>query len=353
MTDARQKLIIKATSMTKPVLGTHRVQAMRNRLKTYVAIASGLIDEPTPSSTSANVSEYTQPTNTFPDAVVVKEGDISPAVPSATPASSTNEQETGTPKTVSPSDTKKAFVDKITEVINYHSKENGSDTPDFILAQYLNGCLNNWNKSVKAREKYYSKDREELLDKVEASFYAVPLEYANSVRFFNIASSVDPDAVYKERQITDIFVAAMAAAASVKENKSLHPILATFEVGAAPLRPNLTVQETPSTEQSVAEDDNLMRILTDPDSMKLVQRLYVDYVSETDTSKIAQFFVAFDKLLYKFRDGKPLSREEIEELDEIQQVRVENKKKRRAKKGTPPPQVDDTEPDLDEVVEIG
>jgi hypothetical protein len=37
------------------------------------------------------------------------------------------------------------------------SKENGSGTPDFILAQYLDGCLENFDKTITAREKWYGR----------------------------------------------------------------------------------------------------------------------------------------------------------------------------------------------------
>jgi len=35
--------------------------------------------------------------------------------------------------------------------INRNSAENGSDTPDFILADYLMDCLEAYNKAVTAR----------------------------------------------------------------------------------------------------------------------------------------------------------------------------------------------------------
>jgi len=44
---------------------------------------------------------------------------------------------------------------KIASALNAHSAENGSNTPDFILAEYLLGCLAAWDKGVKAREKWY------------------------------------------------------------------------------------------------------------------------------------------------------------------------------------------------------
>jgi hypothetical protein len=43
----------------------------------------------------------------------------------------------------------------IENVINCHSAENGSDTPDFILAEYLMGCLETFDKAVNARGKFY------------------------------------------------------------------------------------------------------------------------------------------------------------------------------------------------------
>lgn len=42
-------------------------------------------------------------------------------------------------------------------LINKHSAENGSDTPDFILAEYLSRCLATFNVIVKAREKWYGR----------------------------------------------------------------------------------------------------------------------------------------------------------------------------------------------------
>jgi hypothetical protein len=38
-----------------------------------------------------------------------------------------------------------------------HCMENGSDTPDFILAAYLRNCLDNFDMTVRAREKWYSR----------------------------------------------------------------------------------------------------------------------------------------------------------------------------------------------------
>ena len=50
------------------------------------------------------------------------------------------------------------FRKELEEVINRHSMENGSNTPDFILAEYLDDCLQNFDKTSRAREKWYGKE---------------------------------------------------------------------------------------------------------------------------------------------------------------------------------------------------
>jgi len=46
----------------------------------------------------------------------------------------------------------------IEHAINCNSAENGSDTPDFILAEYLTNCLAAYDKAVTAREKWYGRE---------------------------------------------------------------------------------------------------------------------------------------------------------------------------------------------------
>jgi len=50
------------------------------------------------------------------------------------------------------------FRDELSSLINRHSKENGSDTPDYILAEYLGDCLVAFDKTVAAREKWYGRE---------------------------------------------------------------------------------------------------------------------------------------------------------------------------------------------------
>lgn len=48
-----------------------------------------------------------------------------------------------------------SFEKQLETLINKYSKENDSDTPDFILAEYLSDCLQGYNKTVKARDKWF------------------------------------------------------------------------------------------------------------------------------------------------------------------------------------------------------
>lgn len=48
-----------------------------------------------------------------------------------------------------------SFEKKLENLINEYSKENGSDTPDFLLAEYLSDCLYNYNKTIRARDKWF------------------------------------------------------------------------------------------------------------------------------------------------------------------------------------------------------
>jgi len=49
---------------------------------------------------------------------------------------------------------------EIEHAINICSAENGSNTPDFILAEYLSDCLKSLDKTVIARAKWYGHELE-------------------------------------------------------------------------------------------------------------------------------------------------------------------------------------------------
>lgn len=50
---------------------------------------------------------------------------------------------------------KTTFRLELTALLNKYSKENGSDTPDYILASYLADCLNAFDSAVKSRTIWY------------------------------------------------------------------------------------------------------------------------------------------------------------------------------------------------------
>ena len=54
---------------------------------------------------------------------------------------------------------KSDFYKEIEQAINRHSKENESNTPDWVLAEYLLRCLSTFNACVDMRERYYGRER--------------------------------------------------------------------------------------------------------------------------------------------------------------------------------------------------
>lgn len=47
------------------------------------------------------------------------------------------------------------FIEELQNLLNRHSIENESDTPDWILAEYIKKILEAWNSSVLQRDKWY------------------------------------------------------------------------------------------------------------------------------------------------------------------------------------------------------
>lgn len=50
--------------------------------------------------------------------------------------------------------TSPTFTDGLSKLLNSHSMENASNTPDFILAEYMKSCLDAYNKAVTANTKW-------------------------------------------------------------------------------------------------------------------------------------------------------------------------------------------------------
>ena len=52
----------------------------------------------------------------------------------------------------------KNFRHELESLINLHCMENGSDTPDFILADYIADCLDAFDAALVAREKWHGRE---------------------------------------------------------------------------------------------------------------------------------------------------------------------------------------------------
>jgi len=48
-----------------------------------------------------------------------------------------------------------SFEKELEHLINKHSMENGSNTPDFILAEYMSACLKAYSKAVTTRDNWH------------------------------------------------------------------------------------------------------------------------------------------------------------------------------------------------------
>lgn len=50
-----------------------------------------------------------------------------------------------------------AFERELSDLINRYGEESGGNTPDFILASYLQDCLTTFNKATVARERWHGR----------------------------------------------------------------------------------------------------------------------------------------------------------------------------------------------------
>ncbi len=55
--------------------------------------------------------------------------------------------------------TKSLFQSKLEDLINFESMENGSNTPDLILARYLVSCLKTFDTATRARDNWYNEGK--------------------------------------------------------------------------------------------------------------------------------------------------------------------------------------------------
>ena len=71
------------------------------------------------------------------------------------------------PATLEP---KRDFPRELASLLNRHCIENNSNTPDFLLAEYLIGCLESYQKITNQREKWYGL-------KLHPARFGGPVEY--------------------------------------------------------------------------------------------------------------------------------------------------------------------------------
>ena len=74
-------------------------------------------------------------------------------------------------KSDAPQFVKGSFRKELSDLINSHWKETGSDTSDFILAEYLDDCLSAFDKAVKRRREWWGPK-----EKTSEKMFETPLE---------------------------------------------------------------------------------------------------------------------------------------------------------------------------------
>jgi len=52
-------------------------------------------------------------------------------------------------------------LEELRELLNKHSREGQSNTPDFLLRDFIVGCLEAFEKTVRQREAWYGRTTEE------------------------------------------------------------------------------------------------------------------------------------------------------------------------------------------------
>ena len=77
------------------------------------------------------------------------------------------------------------FRRELATLLNKHSKENDSNTPDYILADYLIGCLKTFDRTIELRNAHFTlpandiKKQDDLLE-TEAQSIADSINYHNA-----------------------------------------------------------------------------------------------------------------------------------------------------------------------------
>lgn len=88
--------------------------------------------------------------------------------------------------------------DELTDLLNKHSAETASGTPDFVLADFLLGCLAAWDESVPRRDAWRGREKppDETADRIGP--VVVAEDETNEQLEANRAVGVDAEAVAVE-----------------------------------------------------------------------------------------------------------------------------------------------------------
>ena len=85
------------------------------------------------------------------------------------------------------------FKLELERLINSHSMENGSDTPDFILADFLGTCLEAFDKAVQSREQWYGRNDENVNKRLQ--------RIADEMNYNNICARAT---LFPDKEISEI-----------------------------------------------------------------------------------------------------------------------------------------------------
>jgi len=77
------------------------------------------------------------------------------------------------------------FMIELEQLLNKHSKERGSGTPDYILARYLAGCLANYDQALQDRARWYGRTIQGM-EKPDEKLGMIPLSALESVDAKNL-----------------------------------------------------------------------------------------------------------------------------------------------------------------------
>lgn len=59
-----------------------------------------------------------------------------------------------------------SFQQELESLINRYSIENQSNTPDFILSQYIINCLKSYNIAITTRERWYGRENNQIKQEI-------------------------------------------------------------------------------------------------------------------------------------------------------------------------------------------